>query len=77
MGQKGEYKENRLNINLTKPNLSQTLSSSISFNLFTHLCIQPHARENAEHLPNVSLLEGGEEAVREDVFVGLIPLGLI
>jgi hypothetical protein len=30
-------------------------------------------RENAEHLPNVSLLEGGEEAVREDVIKGLIP----
>jgi hypothetical protein len=31
------------------------------------------ARENAERLPNVSLLEGGEEAVREDVIEGLIP----
>jgi hypothetical protein len=31
------------------------------------------ARENAEHLPNVCLLEGGEEAVREDVFEGLFP----
>ena len=31
------------------------------------------ARENAERLPNVSLLEGREEAVREDVFDGLIP----
>ena len=31
------------------------------------------ARENAEQLPDVLLLEGGEEVVSEDVFVGLVP----
>ena len=31
------------------------------------------ARENAEQLPGVLLLEGGEEVVSEDVFEGLVP----
>jgi hypothetical protein len=31
------------------------------------------ARENAEHFPNLCLLEGGEEAVRKDIFEGLVP----